>query len=390
MSETDTPELGSTTSGGILARLLDRGDALAQTDSDRANAAVQSLLVIAFAITGAYTVFFAFYDLAALGPVVVAGVIAVMIFAVGLAFSRTGHQLIASIIGVTAAAAQVTFVTAYIGWASGVQLFLIAGGQLVFMVFTERQRVLRWVYLLFAVGAFIYCQMVAPERGDGYTFPASANGALFTANATMTLLLMYTLAAVSHYSAARARAEANQAAARAEYLANTDALTGLANRRPVMRRLDELDSPYSLAIADLDHFKALNDTFGHECGDRVLAAIGQRLRVGLRTTDMVGRWGGEEFIFVMAGTSIDDAVAMMERMRTDLEQAPVACWGHGHDVTMSIGITDALPTAVAHRALQRADAALYEAKGAGRNVVRTAPGPRPTEELPTVQRRRRA
>ena len=157
-----------------------------------------------------------------------------------------------------------------------------------------------------------------------------------------------------------------------------------------MRRLDELDSPYSLAIADLDHFKALNDTFGHECGDRVLAAIGQRLRVGLRTTDMVGRWGGEEFIFDMAGTSIDDAVAMMERMRTDLERAPVACWGHGHDVTMSIGITDALPTAVAHRALQRADAALYEAKGAGRNVVRTAPGPRPTEELPTVQRRRRA
>ena len=390
MAQPDPSEPIAGNAGGMLGRLLDRGDALAQSDSERANAAVQALLVLAFAITGAYTVFFAIYDLDALGPVVVAGLIAVMIFAVGLAFARTGHQLIASIIAITASAAQVTFVTAYIGWASGVQLFLIAGGQLVFMLFTERQRVLRWAYLVVAVCAFFYCQMVAPERGDGYTFPDSANGVLFSVNATITLLLMYTLAAVSHYGAMRARAEANQAAARAEYLANTDALTGLANRRPVMRRLDDLDTPYSLAIADLDHFKQLNDTFGHECGDRVLAAIGERLRVGLRTTDMVGRWGGEEFIFVMAGTSLEDGVAMMERMRLDLEQTPVACWGHGHDVTMSIGITDALPLTVTHRALQRADAALYEAKGAGRNVVRTAPGPRPTEETPTVQRRRRA
>jgi diguanylate cyclase (GGDEF)-like protein len=124
-----------------------------------------------------------------------------------------------------------------------------------------------------------------------------------------------------------------------------------------LRRLDQVSAavPYVVAIADLDHFKQLNDTFGHECGDRVLAAVGQRLRDGLRAGDSVGRWGGEEFIFVIEQSTLADAAAAMDRVRIDLAH-PIPCAGHSHEVTMSVGITDAQPDRMVHRALQRADA----------------------------------
>jgi len=377
--------------GDALTSYLERRVGGQTGDVGRAASATQAFLVIAAILAGAYTIFFAGYDLDGLRPVVVVGSAIVLGFLVGIVFVRTGHQLTAAIIAVTLGTVQVAFVTQYIGWIAGIQLYLIAGGQLVFMLFTQRQWMLRWVYLAVAVCTFFYCQLVVPEHGENFAFSDSANGVLFSVNATLTLLLIYTLAAISYYTAARARALADGAAARAEYLANTDELTGLSNRRPVTRRLDELSAStrYAVAIADLDHFKVLNDTFGHDCGDRVLAVVGARLRDGLRAGDSVGRWGGEEFIFVMADASLEDAVVTMERLRTQLA-APIPCFGHSHDVRMSVGVTDAHPDRMPHRALQRADTALYEAKAAGRDTVHAIPDTEPAPIAQPPQRRRRS
>jgi len=242
-----------------------------------------------------------------------------------------------------------------------------------------------------AICTFFYCQLVVPERGVGYAFSDDLYGVLFSINASITLLLMFLLAAASHYGALQARSEAADAAELAESLANTDQLTGLANRRPVLRLLEELSAsaPYVVGIGDLDYFKQVNDTFGHECGDLVLAAVGERLKTGLRAADSVGRWGGEEFIFVMEQSTIDDAVATMERLIVDLA-LPIPCKGHSHEVTMSVGLTDAQPDRMVHRALQRADRALYEAKESGRNAVRVVAGPEPLPGTEAPPRRRRA
>jgi len=377
--------------GHALSSFLDTPTGGQTGDVGRAASATQAFLFVSAVLSVVFAAFFAIYDASALGPLVVVAAIAVLANLAGLVFVRRGRQLTASMFAVMVGTVQVAIVTTFVGWTAGFQLYLIAGGQLVFMLFTEKQRVLRWIYLVFAVGTFFYCQLVVPEDGNGYTFSHSAAAVLFSINATCTLLLMFALAAVSYYAAMRVRVAAAGATERAQFLANTDELTGLANRRPVLRRLEQLSMhvPYVVAIADVDHFKMLNDTFGHECGDLVLTAIGERLRMGVRAADSVGRWGGEEFIFVMEQTSIEDAVVTLERLSAELSE-PIPCTGHSHEVTMSVGITDAQPDRMVHRALQRADSALYEAKQAGRNLVRVRLGPPPTLGVEAPARRRRS
>jgi len=142
-----------------------------------------------------------------------------------------------------------------------------------------------------------------------------------------------------------------------------------------MIELDRLAQPeaetYCLAIADLDGFKNLNDTFGHSCGDTVLAAVGATLRANVRTTDLVGRWGGEEFIFVLPHSTLAEAEARAERIRSTVEALDIPCSGHCHTITISVGVADGDPTTAGFRVLKRADDAMYDAKKAGRNCVRT-------------------
>ena len=377
--------------GGILATYLDRPTGGHTGSTGRAASATKAFLAFSLVLTGAYTIFFAVYDASTFAANVVAGTVAVILFGVGLGFVARGHQLTAAVIAVSVGTAQVAFVTTYVGWIAGFQLYLIAGGQLVFMLFTDRQQALRAAYVAVAIGAFFYCQLLVPETGVAESFSARANGIMFSINASVTVLLVYLLAAASHAGAARARAQADGAAARAEFLANTDELTGLSNRRPVLKRLEKVSStaPYIVAIADLDHFKRLNDTYGHECGDRVLAAVGRRLRDSVRSVDSVGRWGGEEFIVVMEQSTLADATEVVERLRARIAE-PVPCTGHTHSITVSVGLTDAQPDGTAARALQRADAALYEAKAAGRNAVHVVPGPPPAPGAPPPPRRRRS
>ncbi|MES1170738.1 MAG: GGDEF domain-containing protein [Actinomycetota bacterium] len=377
--------------GGVLTRYFERGTGGQTGDVGRAASAAKAFLAFSALLTAAFTVFFAAYDFEGMRPSVIVGAVSVFAGCVGLWLVHRGRQLTGSIIAVTVGTGQVAFVTTYIGWVAGFQLYLVAGGQLVFMLFTERQRALRLAYVVLAIATFFYCQLVVPERGAGYTFPEGVYGVLFSINATITLLLMFLLAAASHYGALQARSEAAEAAERAESLANTDQLTGLANRRPVLRRLEELSAsvPYVVGIGDLDHFKQVNDTFGHDCGDLVLAAVGERLKGGLRAGDSVGRWGGEEFIFVMEQSALDDAVAAMERLIMELA-SPIPCKGHSHEVTMSVGLTDVQPDRMVNRALQRADLALYEAKESGRNTVHASVGPTPVPGTEAPPRRRRA
>jgi two-component system cell cycle response regulator len=165
-------------------------------------------------------------------------------------------------------------------------------------------------------------------------------------------------------------------------LALTDSLTGLYNRRYTVRHLDGLMSrtrdngkPVSVLLFDIDHFKSVNDTYGHAAGDTVLQAIGQRASANLRGTDMVARFGGEEFVVVMSDTPRDLAAMVAERIRERIATEPIKLADGGPTaltVTVSIGVAtsgggDTTPDDI----LRRADAAMYRAKAAGRNRVET-------------------
>lgn len=152
-----------------------------------------------------------------------------------------------------------------------------------------------------------------------------------------------------------------------------DGLTGMLNRRALAQRLDELAAqarvsalPVSVIVADLDHFKRVNDLHGHAVGDAVLVDVAYRLRKELRAFDLAYRLGGEEFLVVLPGADAHEGVVIAERLREAVASEPIG----GLDITMSFGVAGSRGAIFDHeRVLAAADAALYEAKAAGRDRV---------------------
>jgi len=160
--------------------------------------------------------------------------------------------------------------------------------------------------------------------------------------------------------------------------ANIDPLTELSNRRPFLKtmasefeRARRMGHPFSIAMIDLDHFKQVNDTYGHDAGDKVLQAISDILILEFRSIDLIGRLGGEEFAVVFPETNIEGAQIACDRMRRVIERTAVAIDDDQEIyVTASVGIagiTDQTPCETS--VLKNADKVLYEAKSAGRNRV---------------------
>jgi diguanylate cyclase (GGDEF)-like protein len=159
--------------------------------------------------------------------------------------------------------------------------------------------------------------------------------------------------------------------------AEHDGLTGLWNHRIIMQRLrQEVDRsrrealPLSVIMVDLDQFKNVNDTFGHPAGDRVLKEIGQLFQSTVRSYDWVGRYGGEEFLLILPGSSFANARARLERLRLAVQTARIQHEERVIHVTASFGAASGFP-AGSEEMIFAADAALYRAKENGRNCVVT-------------------
>jgi diguanylate cyclase (GGDEF)-like protein/PAS domain S-box-containing protein len=159
--------------------------------------------------------------------------------------------------------------------------------------------------------------------------------------------------------------------------ATHDALTGIFNRRHVedvlgreIVRAERHARPLAVAILDADHFKRINDTHGHQTGDEVLRAISTRFQSTLRSNDVLGRYGGEEFVVVFPETKLEEAGAVAERLRAAVADSPINVGDDALGVTVSIGLAAHTPGLDRDKLLQRADAALYAAKQDGRNLVR--------------------
>jgi two-component system, cell cycle response regulator len=157
-------------------------------------------------------------------------------------------------------------------------------------------------------------------------------------------------------------------------MSRTDALTGLPNRREMQERLTAVASgarrhhqQSAVLMVDVDHFKSVNDTRGHEAGDLVLQAVANRLSAACRTEDSAGRWGGEEFLVIAPMSDLAGGARLGERIRSGVADAPVpVADGADIDVTVSVGVA---ASEGGEDILAEADAALYAAKRAGRNRV---------------------
>ncbi len=178
----------------------------------------------------------------------------------------------------------------------------------------------------------------------------------------------------------QAKSELKKANRRLRRLAAIDQLTHLPNRRWFtevlernLRRIQRYGGALTLAMLDVDNFKAMNDAFGHAFGDRVLKKIAGMLRAGARRSDIVARYAGDEFVVLMPETSIEAAVVAVERLKAKIADNTISDGKRSIQSTISVGISSTGPNAFAtiEDLVRLADKALYAAKDAGRNCVRT-------------------
>ncbi|MBN2353385.1 MAG: diguanylate cyclase [Spirochaetales bacterium] len=163
-----------------------------------------------------------------------------------------------------------------------------------------------------------------------------------------------------------------------EKIAMYDTLSGLLNRLSLFNRIDiEIERamramfPLSGIMLDIDHFKPINDNFGHQCGDMVIREIGERLRNQLRKYDYAGRYGGEEFFIILPNTNLSQAVSIGERFRREIEKSKFQCGDELIAITVSLGISQYRASESREKWIDRADKAMYKAKQLGRNRVCT-------------------
>lgn len=170
-------------------------------------------------------------------------------------------------------------------------------------------------------------------------------------------------------------AELHEALDTIQALATRDELTGLFNRRHLqtvlaqeVARAERDGQPFSVCLLDIDHFKQINDNYGHEGGDKVLRALAEAVQPNVRSVDCFGRFGGEEFLLILSATSLAGAQVKAEKLRQRIEALRFAEFGDAFRVTVSIGVAES-DHEPSEATLRRADAGLYEAKNSGRNRV---------------------
>jgi diguanylate cyclase (GGDEF)-like protein len=212
---------------------------------------------------------------------------------------------------------------------------------------------------------------------------------LMLALATMSLLI-HQMHQLRHQAQLRQQA-LSEALHRIRELATYDELTGLINRRRMLELLHtekhrsvRSGRGFCVAMIDIDHFKRINDRLGHGAGDQVLARAAHTIAAGLRETDIVARWGGEEFLVMFTDTDQDMAVRVLQRIQAALAETVVTDADDTVRITFSAGVCNHLRDETLTRTIDRADRALYAAKSGGRNLVLRAEVP-PASPPPEVR-----
>lgn len=254
--------------------------------------------------------------------------------------------------------------TATLGWGSGFQNYLVP--LIPFVMFNDRVGSLTVVAA--SAGVFLAdaaLRVLAPVLA----LDPRVERLLIVSNIAIPLTALALL--TYFFRLASIRAER-----RMEQMALTDPLTGLFNRRHMHGRLQEAQAqfsrdrrPFCILLADIDHFKRINDEHGHDAGDRVLQAVAALFGEELRGRDVVARWGGEEFLMLLPEIEAGEAREVAERLRGAAENRIAGLAGLGRSVTVSLGLSAYTAEAPIERLLKSADEALYAGKAAGRNRV---------------------
>ncbi|SBS35482.1 putative diguanylate cyclase AdrA [Marinomonas spartinae] len=256
-----------------------------------------------------------------------------------------------------------------LGSGSGLQWLLVMFSSYSFLSFQRNERAWQASTIVSSFLAFVLCELYAPRSGL----------LLDKSEQVVSVILVFVYSLLAFGLAVQALVgRLFRVNMKLRELAERDVLTGLPNRRKVLNEALaifnealESSSACSFAIIDFDHFKRVNDSYGHEAGDLVLQKGAEAMSICLRKHDKIGRYGGEEFVIIMPNTDGSEAMSKMELLRASIESLNIVS-SHGIriPVTVSIGVASmSKETAIFEDVLALADKALYKAKKAGRNKV---------------------
>lgn len=276
--------------------------------------------------------------------------------------------------------------TVLLGWASGGHYFLMVFLPAVAVSRSPRRALAALIFLL---AAYLCLDVLAHRAAPAYALsPASLT--------TLRWLSIGVVFGMFTYTARFYTRRVQDAEEQLYDMATTDSLTGLWNRRQFLQLTHaEIDrarrhgTPLALVLADIDHFKLVNDQHGHDAGDQVIRHVAGLMRGQARGGDLMGRWGGEEFVALLPMTDGTGALEWSERVRSRVEQTPCRPDGQAVEVTLSLGVCELLAGQTLDHAFKNADAALYAAKNAGRNRVCVAPTALPAQP-PAAEAHRQA
>lgn len=259
------------------------------------------------------------------------------------------------------------------GSATHIHAFYLLFAILAPTIMGAEQRGVIGVMVLTNLAAYAAVELIGwPSHPDLALLPS-----LWRDGLMLSMMLSCVLIAVAMTLLTEAAVAENEA--RLQLLAGTDGLTGLANRRQFLRSLSHESErarregrQLSVAIVDVDHFKRINDLYGHDIGDRALVHLAGHLRALVRPYDVLARIGGEEFALLLPDTHLREAVAVTERFRGTLAGSALLIDGRPSTLTVSVGVAQLGRHESVDDWLRRADQALYNAKHEGRNRVRVA------------------
>ncbi|MGH8484306.1 MAG: GGDEF domain-containing protein [Pseudomonas sp.] len=256
--------------------------------------------------------------------------------------------------------------TVLVGWESGFHYYLL---MFIPALFVSTRARIAWILAahlwIYYAGLHVLMWYMQPLQ------PISSNALLGVNifNLTVVFCMFSYLALFYAITVTRAHTSLSR-------MAMTDSLTGLFNRRQivaltekVLARHHRCPTNLTLMLMDIDHFKQINDEYGHDVGDRVLITVSQHLQSLMREQDFIGRWGGEEFLGVLPDTDIEQVAETAERLRKAIQVLEIDNDDKKIQVTLSIGITQYRADEVLSNAIARADYALYKGKSSGRNRV---------------------
>lgn len=302
------------------------------------------------------------------------------VFALCLRMNRTPGYRTAFLIGALEVVVHSTLCVLFIGWETGFHYFIL--GIIPFCIVVPDLSLPRKVMTataLVAVYGVLY--LVAVRIPVQYALSASIVQTLKYANLVVTFAAFSFL--VHFLSQASEEAER-----RVRDASRTDYLTGVLNRRGMAERLEAARATalrsaqqLSVIIGDLDHFKQVNDRYGHNCGDRVLVQATECLQTVLRNGDVVSRWGGEEFLILLPDTSASGALTAGEKLLQSFRSANFVCSSVQFSMTITLGAATFRGDESVEALIGRADRALYSGKQAGRNRL-VCDSQRPEERSP--------